>query len=61
MIPDPEHFNRTWPFQARYCSAAGFRQHYINPALHQSSTSSIQHFINKGAGRPVILLHGQPT
>ena len=45
MIPDSEHFNGTWPFPARYCTAAGFRQHYID----------------EGAGRPVILLHGQPT
>jgi pimeloyl-ACP methyl ester carboxylesterase len=45
MIPDAEHFDGTWPFPAHYCSAAGFRQHYID----------------EGAGRPVVLLHGQPT
>jgi len=45
MIPADETFDGTWPFAARYCTAAGFRQHYID----------------EGAGRPVILLHGQPT
>ena len=45
MIPSDETFDGTWPFTARYCEAAGFRQHYID----------------EGAGRPVILLHGQPT
>ncbi len=45
MIPSDETFDGTWPFAARYCTAAGFRQHYID----------------EGAGRPVILLHGQPT
>ena len=45
MIPSDETFDGTWPFAARYCTAAGFRQHYID----------------EGAGRPLILLHGQPT
>ena len=45
MIPMEETFDGTWPFAARYCTAAGFRQHYID----------------EGAGRPVVLLHGQPT
>jgi len=45
MIPTNETFDGTWPFAARYCTASGFRQHYID----------------EGTGRPVILLHGQPT
>lgn len=45
MIPADETFDGTWPFAAKYCTAAGFRQHYID----------------EGIGRPVILLHGQPT
>jgi haloalkane dehalogenase len=45
MIPESEQFDGTWPFRARYHAAEGFRQHYID----------------EGAGRPVILLHGQPT
>lgn len=45
MIPEADDFDGTWPFSPRYCEAAGFRQHYID----------------EGAGRPVVLLHGQPT
>ena len=45
MIPASEDFDGTWPFAPRYCEAAGFKQHYID----------------EGTGRPVVLLHGQPT
>lgn len=45
MIPAEETFDGTWPFAAHYCEAAGFRQHYID----------------QGRGRPIVLLHGQPT
>ena len=45
MIPASEDFDGTWPFAPHYCDSAGFKQHYID----------------EGAGRPVVLLHGQPT
>jgi pimeloyl-ACP methyl ester carboxylesterase len=45
MIPASEDFDGTWPFAPHYCEAAGFRQHYLD----------------EGTGRPVVLLHGQPT
>lgn len=45
MIPAEETFDGTWPFAPRFCDAAGFRQHYVD----------------QGHGRPVLLLHGQPT
>ncbi len=45
MIPADENFENTWPFAPRFTEAAGFRQH----------------FIDEGSGRPVLLLHGQPT
>ncbi len=45
MIPADENFDGTWPFMPRFCEAAGFRQHYVD----------------EGSGRPVLLLHGQPT
>jgi haloalkane dehalogenase len=45
MIEADATFDGTWPFEPRFCEAAGFRQH----------------FVDEGAGRPVILLHGQPT
>jgi cis-3-alkyl-4-acyloxetan-2-one decarboxylase len=45
MIQADETFDGTWPFAPRFCSAAGFQQHYVD----------------QGSGRPVILLHGQPT
>lgn len=45
MIPADETFDGTWPFAPRFCTAAGFRMHYVD----------------EGSGRPVILLHGQPT
>jgi pimeloyl-ACP methyl ester carboxylesterase len=45
MIAADEDFDGTWPFAPRFCDAAGFRQHYAD----------------EGSGRPVLLLHGQPT
>ena len=45
MIPEPADFNGTWPFAPHFNQTAGFRQHYAD----------------EGQGRPVILLHGQPT
>jgi pimeloyl-ACP methyl ester carboxylesterase len=45
MIPKDETFHGTWPFAPKFLDAAGFQQHYVD----------------EGAGRPVILLHGQPT
>jgi cis-3-alkyl-4-acyloxetan-2-one decarboxylase len=45
MIPANETFDGTWPFPPHFCDAAGFRQHYVD----------------EGSGRPVLLLHGQPT
>ena len=45
MIQADEDFEGTWPFAPRFHDGAGFRQHYID----------------EGAGRPVLLLHGQPT
>lgn len=45
MIDSDASFDGTWPFAPRFCTAAGFRQHYVD----------------EGAGRPVVLLHGQPT
>ncbi|HVY15360.1 MAG TPA: alpha/beta fold hydrolase [Rhodopila sp.] len=45
MIPADETFDGTWPYAPHFCDAAGFRQHYID----------------EGAGRPVVMLHGEPT
>src|SRR5471032_2851777 len=45
MIDANETFAGTWNFAPRFCSAAGFRQHYVD----------------EGSGRPVVMLHGQPT
>ena len=45
MIQADETFDGTWPFAPKFCSAAGFSQHYVD----------------EGNGRPVVMLHGQPT
>jgi pimeloyl-ACP methyl ester carboxylesterase len=45
MIQADETFDGTWPFPPHFFQAAGFRQHYVD----------------EGAGRPILLLHGQPT
>jgi len=49
MIAAHEDFDGTWPFAPRFCDAAGFRQHYVDEGPKE------------GQGRPVLLLHGQPT
>jgi pimeloyl-ACP methyl ester carboxylesterase len=45
VIAADEDFDGTWPFAPHFADAAGFRQHYVD----------------EGTGRPVVLLHGQPT
>jgi haloalkane dehalogenase len=40
-----ETFDGTWPFEARYTEAPGFRMHYID----------------EGQGETVLALHGEPT
>ncbi|HXT81551.1 MAG TPA: alpha/beta fold hydrolase [Acetobacteraceae bacterium] len=45
MIPAEETFEGTWPFKPQFCRKARFAQHYID----------------EGSGRPILLLHGQPT
>ena len=49
MIADPrgglDGFRVQWPFAARYARVNGWRMHYID----------------EGAGDPVMLLHGNPT
>ncbi len=45
MIPADETFEGTFPFRPRYCTAAGFRMHYVD----------------EGSGEPIVLLHGEPT
>jgi pimeloyl-ACP methyl ester carboxylesterase len=45
MIPADENFDGTWPFAPKFTDAAGFRQHYVD----------------EGHGRPIVMLHGQPT
>jgi pimeloyl-ACP methyl ester carboxylesterase len=45
MVPADEDFDGTWPFAPCFTDAAGFHQHIID----------------EGSGRPILLLHGQPT
>jgi len=45
MIQANETFDGTWPYAPRFCPAGGFQQHYVD----------------EGSGRPVVMLHGQPT
>jgi haloalkane dehalogenase len=45
MIPADETFDGTWPFPARYFDGNGFRMHYVE----------------EGAGDPIVCLHGEPT
>ncbi len=40
-----EGFRDKWPFAARYMRVNGWRMHYID----------------EGAGDPILLLHGNPT
>ena len=41
----PDAVRRQWPFQPRYARVNGWRMHYVD----------------EGAGDPVVLLHGNPT
>ena len=45
MIAADASFAGTWPYSPHFHAGAGFRQHYAD----------------EGTGRPVVLLHGQPT
>ncbi len=45
MIPAEETFDDTWPFPPRFSEAPGFRMHYVD----------------EGAGEPIVCLHGEPT
>ena len=40
-----EGFRDKWPFAARYARVNGWRMHYVD----------------EGAGDPILLLHGNPT
>ncbi len=44
-VPPEETFDGTWPFEARYTDAPGFRRHYVD----------------EGKGETVLALHGEPT
>lgn len=45
MIAANETFGGTWPFAPRFFDGAGFRMHYVD----------------EGAGDPIVCLHGEPT
>jgi pimeloyl-ACP methyl ester carboxylesterase len=45
VVDLPEIARRQWPFQARFARVNGWRMHYVD----------------EGAGDPVVLLHGNPT
>lgn len=45
MIAAEETFDGAFPFQARFSTAPGFRMHYVD----------------EGSGKPIVLLHGEPT
>ncbi len=47
MIEKNKNFNGTWPFQANFCGAAGFQQHYIDEGQSDREV--------------LICLHGEPT
>ena len=44
-IPAEETFDGTFPFAAHFTTSPGFRMHYVD----------------EGAGDPIILIHGEPT
>jgi pimeloyl-ACP methyl ester carboxylesterase len=44
-IPAGETFDGTFPFAPNFSTAAGFRMHYVD----------------EGAGEPIMLIHGEPT
>jgi haloalkane dehalogenase len=45
MVPADETFDGSFPFRPHFSSAPGFRMHYVD----------------EGAGEPLVLLHGEPT
>jgi cis-3-alkyl-4-acyloxetan-2-one decarboxylase len=45
MIPAHETFDGTFPFKPHFSNAPGFRMHYVD----------------EGAGAPLVCLHGEPT
>ncbi len=47
MIPPNETFDGTWPFAAKFSTAAGFRQHYVDEG--------------PADGELIVCLHGEPT
>jgi len=47
MIDASETFDGTWPFEARYSEASGFKQHYVDEG--------------PANGEVVLCLHGEPT
>ncbi len=47
MIDKNETFNGTWPFEAKFSTSAGFRQHYIDEGNQSNEV--------------LICLHGEPT
>ena len=47
MISQNETFGGTWPFEPKYCEAAGFKQHYVDEGPRD--------------GQIIICLHGEPT
>ena len=44
MIPANETFDGTWPFEPKFSTAAGFRQHYVDEGPRD--------------GEVIICLHG---
>ena len=47
MITADETFDGTWPFEARFSEASGFRQHYVDEGASEIET--------------ILCLHGEPT
>ena len=47
MINQDETFNGTWPYEARFSTASGFKQHYVDEGVPD--------------GEVVLCLHGEPT
>ena len=47
MIAADETFDGTWPFEARFSEASGFRQHYVDEGPSEGET--------------ILCLHGEPT
>ena len=44
-IPADENFDGTWPWAPNFFDGHGFKQHYVDV----------------GEGKPIVLLHGEPT